>query len=311
MTTETENKKRSHAELMELMGKTLSEYIEAPVSEEAVRRIIDEKLAELPVQKLEVTLPDGVTTEVESPHKQLTDVIELVKQGHNNILLVGPAGTGKTTIASDLAKALNLEFGFLSLSAGVTEAHLFGRILPQADGAWAYQSTRFVDVYENGGVFLLDEVDAADPNLMVSINAAIANGHLSNVVNGKIHQRHPNCILIAAANTYGLGADAQYVGRNPLDASTLDRFVLSTTFVDYDTDLEKRLAQGVEGAESLLDWVWAIRSKISEYRLRRIASTRVVVNGLLALRAERSLNYIKTMFLQSWSKDEVAKVESL
>src|SRR5208337_1523898 len=111
-------------------------------------------------------------------------------------------------------------------TAGVTETHLFGRVLPQADGSWQFCPSRFVEIYEQGGVFLLDEMDAADANVMVAINAALANGVMANP-HGKVHVRHPKCIIIAAANTWGRGGDHLYVGRNQLDAATMDRFVLS------------------------------------------------------------------------------------
>jgi len=66
----------------------------------------------------------------------------------------------------------------------------------------AVPAQRFVQVYENGGVFLLDEIDAADANVMVAINAALANGVLANP-NGKVHVRHDKCFILAAANTWG------------------------------------------------------------------------------------------------------------
>jgi cobaltochelatase CobS len=97
-------------------------------------------------------------------------------------------------------------------------------------------------VYENGGVFLLDEIDAADANAMVAINAALANRVMANP-NGKVHVRHDKCFILAAANTWGRGGDHQYVGRNQLDAATLDRFVLSTIGVEYDLELEVTLVR--------------------------------------------------------------------
>jgi cobaltochelatase CobS len=201
-----------------------------------------------------------------------------------------------------------LEVGFISLSQGVTESHLVGRILPAADGSWSYRPSRFVEIYEQGGVYLLDEIDAADANLMVSINAALANGTLANP-NGGIHRRHERTIIVAAANTWGRGADACYVGRNALDASTLDRFVLSTAFIEYDAELESQIAAeaGSEGAK-LLKWVTQLRESIQSHRIRRIASTRLVAGGAAALRAGRTLDEIKSRFLAGWSAEEVSKV---
>ena len=144
---------------------------------------------------------------------------------------------------------------------------------------------------------------------MVAVNAALANGHFTNPVNGCTYTRDPQCIIIAAANTYGRGGDTMYVGRNALDAATLDRFVLGDVFVDYDRALEKRIASVLsdEGA-ALLSWVESLRTRIAEYRIKRIASTRLVERGVAALLKGKSLEQVKGRFFKSWSKDELSKV---
>ena len=94
-----------------------------------------------------------------------------------NVLLVGPAGCGKTQLAEQVADALGLPFSFLSGSAGMSESQLQGWLLPVTEGgAFSYVPSSFVTAYETGGVFLLDEIDAADENLLLVINAALANG---------------------------------------------------------------------------------------------------------------------------------------
>jgi MoxR-like ATPase len=288
--------------------------IKGAVDVPAVRRIVDEKIAEARLPRpIEVHLDDGRKVTLEGRvHFQFEALMELVQEGHRNILMVGPAGSGKTTLAKSMAEALGLPFGFISLSAGVTETHLLGRVLPKADGSWGHVPTRFIEVYEGGGVFLLDEVDGADANVMVAINAALANGLLCNPVTGQVHVRHKDCFILAAGNTWGRGGDTQYVGRNQLDAATLDRFVLSTIRVTYDRDLERDLARGALSeaqADELLAWVDTLRTRIAEHRLRRIASTRLVVNGVAAMRQGRTLSDVKTRYFQDWSADELAKAE--
>jgi hypothetical protein len=127
--------------------------------------------------------------------------------------------------------------------------------------------------YEKGGVMLLDEIDAGDPNLFTYINKAIANSSYTAPQRwGKpVVKKHKDFVLIAAANTYGNGADAMYVGRNQLDAATLDRFKVGMITMDYCKEVEEELGTG-----ELCEWAWGIRDKIRENKLRRIMSTRVI-----------------------------------
>jgi MoxR-like ATPase len=287
--------------------KTLASEVGMPWQALWVQLIRTQPKTELPAAgpAVKVNIPS------ERTHRQFNEVLGLVREGHANIMLVGPAGTGKTTLVKHVAKALDRQFAFISLSAGVTETHIFGRMLPQSDGTWAYVESPFIRIYRNGGVFLFDEVDAADGNVMVSINAALANGVLCNPVTGEIVERHPDCLIAAAANTYGRGGDMVYVGRNALDGATLDRFVLSKVFVSYDTDLEYELCKAAPSqslTDQLFDWVRELRERITANRLRRVASTRLVEQGVKALRAGRTLEDVKTRFFQDWTNDEKAKV---
>lgn len=121
----------------------------------------------------------------------------------------------------------------------MSEAHLLGRML--FDGE--YVESDFVRLYENGGVFLFDEIDAADANTLLVINSALANGYMS-VPNRKEKQRaerHENFICIVAGNTWGKGS-VEYAGRNRLDSAFMDRFTVAKLEIDYDTDLEGKIA---------------------------------------------------------------------
>jgi energy-coupling factor transporter ATP-binding protein EcfA2 len=155
---------------------------------------------------------------------------------HKQVFLAGPTGSGKTTLAAQIAEAMGTQFYFISCSAGMSEAHLLGRML--FDGTYA--SSDLVRAYEEGGIFLFDEIDAADNNTLLVINSALANNRLSipNRKDKPYANRHDNFVCIVAGNSWGEGS-IQYQGRSPLDRAFLDRFAMSKVLVDYDGDLEK------------------------------------------------------------------------
>jgi len=285
-------------------GQSLDAVIRAIVRDEVSGMDLEATTAKT---VLEVRFGDRPVVELEGTHHEaLKPALTLIGRGEQNLFMVGPAGTGKTTLSHDIARALSVDFGFLSLSAGIGEHHLFGRVLPQADGSWKHVAARFCEIYQSGGVFLLDEIDAADPNLMVAINAALANGKMSNPVSGQVIERHRECIIVGAANTFGHGADRQYVGRNQLDAATLDRFTMATIFVDYSPAIESAICDN----EQIIEWVAAVRKVIADHKLRRICSTRTLERAARHRTAGASMNEIKAAYFVSWSEDEKAKARA-
>lgn len=148
-----------------------------------------------------------------------------------NVWISGPAGSGKTTAAHMAAEALGLEFAFIGSQM---DAHGFVGYVSPIDGA--FYPTSFTRMYEHGGVCLLDEIDGCTAEALVPLNAALA-GDLLARPDGAMIKRHPDFVCIAAANTWGEGPNATYVGRARLDAATLDRF-LPKLFWGYDAGLE-------------------------------------------------------------------------
>lgn len=141
-------------------------------------------------------------------------------------------------------------------------------------------STEWRRVYENGGVFLFDEIDNGHPGIIAELNAALANGVCA--FPDAMVKRHVDCLIVAAANTYGTGPNRQFVGRNTLDAATLDRFVMVEVGIDEELERELVLAEipgGEEKAEKWLDQVRRYRRNVERHGLHVVISPRASIEG--------------------------------
>lgn len=219
-------------------------------------------------------------------HKQFAELYEVtmaLPPQRRNIWLAGPAGSGKTTATEKMAEALGLEYEYNG--AIDTEYKLSGYMNAQGE----YVDTAFYRAWTQGKVYTFDEVDASLPGAVLAFNGALSGGGIASFPCGP-RKRHPNCVIYACANTWGLGGTAQYVGRMKQDLAFLDRFVPIEW--EYDEAFESALANND-------DWVKVVhktRQLMRENGAEMIVSPRASMAGADLLRAgiskDRVVKYI-------------------
>jgi cobaltochelatase CobS len=197
----------------------------------------------------------------------------------------------------------------ISCYLGMPDSELLGRSIPNIQtGENVYHPSDFVRCYENGGVFLLDEVDAGDANILLRINAAIANGVLAVPARtgNPYARKHPLFVLLFAANTFGTGADRRYVGRNQLDEATLDRVRATTVPVGYAEEVEKRLCPN----DKVYGLLTGFRQKVFDNSLERIVSTRLLAKAYKLVCQARACSMAELLasLFGGWTDEEMTLV---
>jgi cobaltochelatase CobS len=276
----------------------LKELLSAPeLDEERVRQIAREEAGTAP-KRIAVTITGAITKELEGAprHEIIGDVLTALGTGEH-VYLVGPAGSGKTTLAEQCAEALGLSFDF---TGAIDSAYALSGFI---DAQGRCVSTAFRRAFENGGLFLFDELDGSFSNACLWFNAALANGYCP-FPDGMV-RRHPNFRCIAAANTWGSGADREYVGRFQLDASSLDRFTRIP--MNYDENLERLVA----GDTPWTRYVQKVRKAAEELKVRKVISPRASVRGNRLLAAGMPQHKVEAYTLfDGLDRDTEAKIRA-
>lgn len=180
------------------------------------------------------------------------------------VYLAGPAGSGKNFTVEQIAKELGWDFYFSN--SVQQEYKLTGFI----DAGGNFHETEFYKACtsENESVFFLDEMDASISEVLVLMNAAIANGYFE-FPTGRVDLKKVH--FVAAGNTVGSGSDEMYTGRMVIDQATLDRFAIIE--FGYDTGIEMLMA---ENDDDLVDFVHSLRKSAEDNGIRATFSYRCI-----------------------------------
>jgi len=269
-----------------------------------LRKKVDDYIASIPPREVVVIKTPTETKELEGRNHYKFGMLLQVAANDVPAFLVGPAGTGKSTAAINVAKALSLDYEIMSVGPQTSKGDLFG--FKDANGN--YHETGLVRAYRDGKLFLMDEIDAAHPGVLTMINLLMSNGKI--VTPGGTFERHKDFRFIAAANTFGVGGNRHYVGRNHLDAATLDRFA----FIEWPVDegLEASLV-GLKkdspefkwqadaatdcDAEEWLLGVTNIRKAVDQLGIRHVVSPRATIYGCRLLNAGIARQEVESMLL--------------
>lgn len=290
--------------------KELAELIDKAVSDTVVKTCTDKVYSEVvPIVKEHILKTYGPLPQVievkQGPiinkitgivHEKFKTVLKLVALDLP-VYLSGEAGTGKNVICKQIAKALGLDFYFTN--AVTQEYKLTGFI----DANGVYHETQFYKAFKNGGLFFLDELDASIPEVLVILNAAIANRYFD-FPTGKI-EAHKNFRLIAAGNTFGTGADHVYSGRYCLDGASMDRFNIIT--IPYSPKIEDSITGG---DRELIEFCHTFRELTNDAGIKAIFSYRGL-EAITALKDSLSLpEILRICLIKGMNKDDLTILQN-
>lgn len=221
------------------------------------------ELAKVQANRIEIVMPNKDLKTIEKVvHYNFAKIVKLIAR-KQAVYLYGPAGTGKSQLAEDVAKALSLIF--YPASTLTQEFKLSG----YKDAGGLYHDTNFFKAFTQGGLFFLDEMDSCVSDVLVGLNGALANGYYD-FPTGTAY-KHEDFRVISAGNTIGRGGDLLYTGRQPLDLSTLDRFW--GIKIMYDINIDTVVAQG---DKQLVEFAQVFRDTATDLDIHILLSYRAV-----------------------------------
>lgn len=250
---------------------------------------------------IHVKHPNGETVNVGRQHYRFPLIIKCI-ENRIPFILVGPAGSSKTSAVEAAAKAASMEFEAMSVGPMTSKADIFG--FRDANGQ--YHETSTVRRAVNGGIMLWDEIDAGNAGVLTSANMLLSNQHVATP--DGMRTKHADFCMGGTANTYGMGANRVYVGRNQLDGATLDRFAV----IDwgYDEGFEASLVGvpkaspvlslddgGIMQPKEWIEWLHKIRRSTEHLSIRHIVSPRATINGVKLFDSGVGRTHVEEMVL--------------
>lgn len=279
--TQDASKAGAIAALLDLLAAKPAEA--PPLDEARIIELVKEHAPKAEPREWKITIGEKPAVTIGRQHYKFALLLATIA-ARVPAYLVGPAGTGKTSSAEAVAAALGLPYSAVSVGPMTSKGDLFG----MRDAHGKYHESDLVRTARDGGVFLFDEFDAGNPATLTAVNMLLANGQFATPA-GMV-TKSAEFVPVFALNTYGTGASREYVGRNQLDAATLDR----GAFIDWPLDegLEASFV-GVSsaspvceidegGVPSPAEWLATVqrtRRAVAAAGLRHIISPRATLYG--------------------------------
>ena len=264
--------------------KGMTEEILSSVKEEFATKFseLDTRIAETTQQNVVLEIKQHVNhsvinyTSVKGQHYQLKPLIEVMGSGEP-AMIIGPTGSGKTRVTHAVKQALGCKHYAIRQVNKQTATH---DLIGFNNATGSYIPGVFTKIIQDGGLAVIDEIDNGNSNVLMIIKG-ILSGHI--YMPYGMQEVNPECHLMCTANTWGLGPDREYIGRNALDVALLNEFVCVEW--PYDANAEKlwtlSLYKSVDEPkitqsqfDKFIDRFQAMRDYAQTHKIRVIFATR-------------------------------------
>ena len=88
------------------------------------------------------------------------------------VLIIGPKGTGKTSLVRDFAKNKNLNLESINFSLRTRESHLVGT-KTMTDGTVSFDEGLLIKSMREGNMLYLDEINSAEADVLLRLDEAL------------------------------------------------------------------------------------------------------------------------------------------
>lgn len=169
--------------------------------------------------------------------------------------LTGPAGTGKTTFAQQIAARFGRRFVRISCDDQTEAAQLVGMTVPKAGGGVEWQDGQLAAAIRcPGTIILIDEPSLARPGALFVFQSVLDSDRKLHIAEtGEVIEVAPDVLFMAADNTNGTGdMSGQYEATRRLNRAFLDRFGVTVAFQYMDPVAEAKAIAAHSGCNKKL-----------------------------------------------------------
>ncbi len=135
------------------------------------------------------------------------------------VLIIGPKGTGKTSLVRDFAKNMNINLESINFSLRTRESHLVGT-KTLTDGTVSFDEGVLIKSMKEGNMLYLDEINSAEADVLLRLDEALDDRRqiVLKESTGEIIKAKENWFVIATINPLS------HSGTKELPPQILSRF---------------------------------------------------------------------------------------
>lgn len=163
------------------------------------------------------------------------------------VLIIGPKGTGKTTLIRKFANDISKELFSINLSLRTRESHLIG-VNTLDDGEIRFIDGVLVKSMKTGGLLYLDELNAAEPDVLLRLDEALDDRRqvVLKESEGQVVQATDQWFVVATINPL------THAGTKELPPQLLSRFPVRIKLDYPPNDIELQIVKmhlSIDGIE--------------------------------------------------------------